>query len=99
MNHIWRLVAEIQVEPGDTKSGLRFGFINVLTWAESAESATEKLAAYLRRFNWHIISIEDARPVSEEEQFDDEEMQDMLERTRKNPNAIILGTLYTYKPT
>ena len=97
MVQIWKLVVEVLVEPGDIPSGLTKGFMNVTTWADSADSATHKLAKYIERFNWHIISVEDARPVADNEGFADEDLEDMLTRTRTNPNAIILGTFHGYK--
>lgn len=96
MERIWKLVAEVLVEHGDVPSGLTKGFMNVTTWADSAESAQGKLARYIERFNWHLISIEDARPVAEEEEYG-EEVQDMIARTRANTSAIILGTFHGYK--
>jgi hypothetical protein len=39
--------------------------------------------------------VERARPAPEDGEFS-EEVEDMLERTRNNPNAIIYGTLYSY---
>lgn len=97
MVQIWKLVVEVLVEPGDTPSGLTKGFMNVTTWADSATSATDKLAKYIVRFKWHIVSVEDARPVADNEEFEDEGMEEMITRTRTNPNAIILGTLHGYK--
>jgi hypothetical protein len=99
MGRIWKIVAEILVEPGDMPSGLTKGFMNVTTWAESSDSAVDKLEKYIERFNWRVISIEDARPVADNEEYVDEQMQDMIDRTRTNPNAIILGTFHGYKPT
>ena len=98
MERIWKLVAEVLVEPGDMPSGLTKGFMNVTTWAESPDSARDKLEKYIERFNWHVISIEDARPVADDGEYVDEQMQDMIDRTRTNPNAIILGTFHGYKP-
>jgi hypothetical protein len=98
MERIWKIVAEILVEPGDMPSGLTKGFMNVTTWAESEDSARDKLEKYIERFNWRVISIEDARPVADGEKYVDEQMQDMIDRTRTNPNAIILGTFHGYKP-
>jgi hypothetical protein len=97
MDQIWKLVAEVLVERGDMPSGLTKGFMNVTTWAESAESAKEKLANYIARFNWHVISIKEARPIADDEVFDDENMEDMIARTRTNPKAIILGTFHGYR--
>jgi hypothetical protein len=96
MERIWKLVAEVFVERGDMPSDLTKGFMNVTTWATSAESAREKLAKYIERFNWRIISVEDAHPIDDSEEYD-EQMEDMIARTRTNPNAIILGTFHGYK--
>ena len=99
MERIWKLVAEVLVEPGDMPSGLTKGFMNVTTWADSAESAREKLARYIERFNWHVMGIEDARAVADGDEYDDEQMEDMIARTRTNRSAIILGTFHGYKET
>ena len=99
MQRIWRLVVEVLVEAGDMPSGLTKGFMNVTTWADSAESAQEKLAEYIKRFNWHLISLEEAHPVADGDEFEDEAMDDMVARTRANPKAIILGTFHGYKET
>jgi hypothetical protein len=40
-------------------------FVNVTTWADSLETAREKLSRYLESFKWHLISIEDAHPIDE----------------------------------
>ena len=77
--------------------GLTKGFMNVTTWADSEQSATTKLAEYIKKFNWHIISVEDVRPIADDEQYDDDQMEDMVQRTRANPDAIILGTFHGYK--
>jgi len=77
-------------------SGLTKGFMNVTTWADSAESATEKLTRYIKGFNWHVISIEDVRPIADNEEYG-EQLEDMIARTRTNRNAIILGTFHSYR--
>jgi hypothetical protein len=94
---IWKLVAEILVQPGDMPTVLTKGFMRVTTWADSAESAAQKLSSYIKRFNWHVISIEEARIVREDDEFADEQLEDMVARTRSNPDAIILGTFHGYK--
>ncbi len=80
-------------------SGLTKGFMNVTTWADSAKSAEAKLANYISQFKWLVLSIANARPIAEAEQFDDERMEEMIMRTRTNPDAIILGTFHGYKET
>lgn len=96
MEKIWKVIAEILVEPGDMPSGSTKGFMTVTTWADSAQAAEGKLARYLESFKWHLIAIEDARPVDENQDYG-EQIEDMINRTRSNPKAIILGTFHSYK--
>ena len=97
MEQIWKLVVEVLVQPGDMPSGLTKGFMNVTTWAESEEAARDKLATYIQRFQWQILSVENARPLADDEEFKDDKMTDMVARTRTNPDAIILGTFHGYR--
>jgi hypothetical protein len=96
MQEIWRVVAEVLVEPGDVPSGDTKGFLIVTTWADSLDTAQEKLSRYLESFKWHLISIEDAHPIDENQDYG-EEIAEMIERARNNPDAIILGTFHSYK--
>ena len=94
---IYMVRFEIQVQPEDFKSGQTMGFMNAIVQAESHDSAVSKLKDYLRRFDWHVIEIEENRLIEEDFIFDDDEMQDMLERARPNDQAIILGTFHSYE--
>jgi hypothetical protein len=96
MESIWLVTSEVQVEPSDLPSGSTSAFVNVTTWADSIEAIREKLSFYLERYNWHLISIEKANPIDESHDYGDE-IEDMIERTRTNPQAIILGTFHSYK--
>jgi hypothetical protein len=96
MEEIWKVVAEILVKPGTMPSGATKGFINITTWADSTQTARDKIEHYLASFEWQLISIEDARPVDPDEVYG-EQIGDMIDRTRNNPGAIILGTFHTYK--
>jgi beta-galactosidase/beta-glucuronidase len=49
----------------------------------------------LEGYGWKLLDVERATPVPEAGEFS-EEVEDMLERTRNNPNAIIYGTFYSY---
>lgn len=70
--------------------------MNVTTWAHSKEAAGTKIRQYLELFGWNLVSIEEANVV-EDEGVCGEDVADMIERTRSNPRAIILGTFHTYK--
>jgi hypothetical protein len=49
----------------------------------------------LKSYGWKLLGVERANPVLDDDEFS-EEVEDMLERTRNNPNAIIYGTFYSY---
>ena len=71
------------------------GFMNITTWADSANTAETKIRKYIESIGWHLVSVERAHVVDEGEYGEAERNQ--IEETRNNPNAIILGTLHTYK--
>jgi hypothetical protein len=96
MQTIWIATSEILVEPGDLPSGSTKGFANVTTWADSADMLKDKLSRYLESFKWHLISLEDAHAIEEDHIYNDE-LSEMIERTRNNPDAIILGRFFSYK--
>lgn len=96
METIWLVTSEVLVEPGDLPSGSTKGFVNITTWGDSIETIREKLSRYLETFKWHLISIEKAHPIDESHDYGDV-IEDMLDRTRSNPDAIILGTFHSYK--
>jgi hypothetical protein len=93
---IWLVHCEVLVEPGDLPSGSTKGFLRVTMWADSEESVKERLSGCLESYRWHLISIERAHPIEERAEYP-EEVSEMIERTRNNENAIILGRIYSYK--
>ena len=97
MTELWNIRAEITVQPEDFPSGDTNGFMNIITWADSAETAREKIGLYFKRFGWQVIGVEEARVLPLELVADNDEFQDMFERARNNPNAIICGTFHSFK--
>lgn len=95
MEKMWLVVAEI-LSDSDGASAAEIGFMNITTWAGSKESASSKIEGYLNSFGWHLVRIEKADIIDGDLRCADE-VADMIERTRSNPNAIILGTFHTYK--
>ena len=93
---IWMVCIELIAQTGDDGSPEKIGFRNITTWADSKETAVSKIRDYIESFGWHLVSVERARAVSEDGEYGDLEL-DQIERTRDNPNAIILGTFHTYK--
>jgi hypothetical protein len=98
MSTLWKLLAEIEVEPGDLGLDARFtkGYMNVVIWAESVESAEKKLSSYLNSFNWKLLGLDELEVVDPTLIYQDE-IGDMVERARSNANAIILGTFHSYR--
>jgi hypothetical protein len=94
MQTMWLVLTEIVAQTGDPPS--KVGFINVTTWADSEEAASTKIRQYLESPGWHLISVEEANVIEQDAQYGDSVL-DMIERTRDNPNAIILGTFHTYR--
>ncbi len=68
-------------------------FTVVTTWASNAEEFREKCLRMLESYGWKLIVVERANPVPDDGEFS-KEVEDMLERTRSNPNAINLIQLY-----
>jgi hypothetical protein len=97
MEKLWRMRVEIEVEPGDldVDPGYEKGFMNVITWATSAESAKVKLANYLRTFKWQLLGVEHSAEVDDGE-VSDSEVNELIDRAKEDPAAIILGTFHSY---
>jgi hypothetical protein len=96
METMWLVLTEIVAQTGDPPSPSEIGFMNVTTWASSEEAASSKIQEYLESFGWHLVSVEQASVIEEGAEYS-EAVADMIERTRNNPDAIILGTFHTYK--
>ena len=98
MERLWKIIAEIEIEPGDLGLDTTHtkGFMNVVTWASSPDAIGEKLSRYLGTFNWQLLSVEDIRRVEDSGNYG-EELTDMIERARRNRNAIILGCFHSYR--
>jgi hypothetical protein len=46
--------------------------------------------------DWHLVSIDEANSIEEDSGYG-VGVTEMINSTRNNPNAIILGTFHTYK--
>jgi hypothetical protein len=96
MEAIWLVLTEIVAQTGDPPRASEVGFMNVTTWAESKEAAGTKIRRYLESFGWNLVLIEGASVVEDKGSYGDD-VAEMIERTRGNPKAIILGTFHTYR--
>ncbi len=94
-SQIWIGTLEVSYFHPDAPDTRKNGFTNVTTWAVSAEEFRDKCIRMLRSYGWTLLNVERANPIPENGEFS-EEVEDMLERTRTSPNAIIYGTFHTY---
>ena len=88
--------AEVKVQPEDMSSGDTLGFIKVTMWAPSHEEFCRRLEAYLTKYQWTLLSMEKVEEVDPSRDYGDEVNQ-MVEETLQDPNAVRLGTYYSYK--
>ena len=92
---IWIGTIEIYYASPETPRVWEPAFTTVTTWASNSEEFSQKCTRMLESYGWKLLGIDRANPVSDEDEFS-EETEDMLERTKSNPNAIIYGTFHTY---
>jgi len=85
---IWIGTIEISWSDEKAPSMFRPAFTVVTTWADSSQEFREKCNRMLDSYGWKLLGVERSNPVPENGEFN-EEVEDMLERTRSNPNAII----------
>ena len=97
MQRVWITTAEIEVKPGDMPSGDTLGFMRVTMWASCHDDFAQKLEAYLAKYKWKLLSIENTSVVEPSQDYGDEVNQ-MIDETLQDRNAVRLGTYYSYKP-
>ena len=97
MEKVWITTAEIQVEPGDMPSGDTLGFMRITVWASSHEEFRQRLTAYLAKYKWKLLSMDKTQVVDPSLDYGDEVNQ-MIDETLRDQNAVRLGTYYSYKP-
>lgn len=94
MAELWIGVVEVLTDPssgdGDTRA-----FTSVVTWATSVSTYLAKVAAVFSECRWDVLGSENVRPVDREEDFD-EEIVEIIEHAKTNPNACIFSTFHYY---
>jgi hypothetical protein len=92
---IWIGTIEISYTNENAPTVFKPAFTVITTWASDAEEFHEKCVRMLESHGWRLIGVERSNPAPGNRTFS-EEVEDMLERTRNNPNAVIFGTFHTY---
>jgi hypothetical protein len=94
-SEVWIGTIEISYVSADDFGSSKRAFTVVTTWAASLEEFTQRCDDMLETYGWKLLGVEKANPVPDDSSFDDE-VEDMLARTRANRAAIIYGTFHTY---
>jgi hypothetical protein len=97
MPNIWMTTAEVKVQPGDMPSGDTLGFMKVTMWACSHEDFTAKLEAYFAKYDWELLSTENTEVADPSRDYGNE-LNQMIEETAQDRDAVRLGTYFSYRP-
>jgi hypothetical protein len=90
---LWIGVVEVLTEPssgGDTRA-----FTNVVTWATSVSTYLARVTSVFFEYGWTVLGSENVRPVDSGAEFD-QEIVEIIERARTNPDACIFATFHYY---
>ena len=98
MKTLWIALCEISVEPGDLPSGLTVAFSNAVTWGETPSEVQEKIRNYLSSFRWSLLDCQRIDPAKDGGAYG-EELNDLIDQAAGNPDAILLGRFYSYRPS
>ena len=93
---LWVITAEILVKQGDLVSANTKGFTNIVTWADSPATALQKVSKVLKSYGWDVLGIEAARRFDDSKSYNDE-ILDNVDQAETNPDACIIGTVFSYK--
>jgi hypothetical protein len=94
-SEIWMGTVEINVAGPESPGGMKRAFTVITMWAGSYDEFARKCRLMLESHGWKLLSVERASPVPDDRIFSND-VEDMLERTRENRDAIIFGTFHSY---
>jgi hypothetical protein len=92
---IWMGTVEINVAGSESPDAMRRAFTVITTWASSYDEFSRKTRQMVESHGWKLLSVERASPVPDDRVFSND-VEDMLERTRENREAIVYGTFHSY---
>jgi hypothetical protein len=97
MKTLWIGLCEIKVEPGDLPPGSTLAFSNIVTWGDTLSEVQEKVRNYLASFGWVLLDCQRIVPVKDDRDYG-EELNDLIDKGTDDPNAILLGRFFSYRP-
>jgi hypothetical protein len=97
MDPVWIVFLEVLAFIDASPATGKLGFINVVASAPDANSAVERVRECLKDYGWEILEVEDVYIPEPDGEYQDD-LSELIEQVRANPNHILLSTLYSYKP-
>ena len=94
MRELWIGVVEVLTEPSEDSGNTR-AFTNVVTWACDAAGYGHRVASMFSKYGWTLLNTENVRRVSQDAAFQ-ENIREIIERAKDNPEAGIYGTFHYY---
>jgi hypothetical protein len=94
-------IGKVEVRPLKASRALgtaKGAFVNMVTWASSAEEFRRKANLVLAELDLGIVDVENPEPVStrRKKAILEDVIEEMITRAQDNPNAIIYGTFHTW---
>jgi hypothetical protein len=94
MRELWIDLVEVLTLPSADRGDTR-AFTNVVTWASTVSEYVSSVTTVFEKYGWSVLGIENERPVASQSVFSDE-IAEIIESAKYNPNACIFATFYTY---
>jgi hypothetical protein len=94
MRELWIGVVEVLTEPSEGDGDTR-AFTNVVTWANTAQGYIDSVTSVFEGYGWTLLGAENVRPIAQQRNFN-EEMAEIVERAKTNPDACIYATFHYY---
>ncbi len=99
-NEIWIGLAEVVALPGCKRLGSGKGaFVKVALWADSDADFYSKAKRAISELDLHLLELEEREPVAERLSRAGDEMTQMAETARKNPEDVVFGTFHIWQKT
>ena len=92
---VWFGIVEVEYVTEEAPDSLKRAFTTVTTWATSDREFSRKCKEMLEHYGWRLLGVEEAQPVRKNQKLSGD-VEEMLQRTRANPSAVIYGTFHTY---
>jgi hypothetical protein len=102
---LWIGLVEVRPMNGksETLDGAKGAFVNIVTWATDAEQFKRNAELVIRELDGALCVCEvvNPEPVETRRARDrgpfEEDMEDIISRAERNPNAIIYGTFHLFE--